>query len=256
MKLFKRYCEFNIAGRVLTSPPFTLEFKTEFSVTSSNQTTAVMYNPSDATIEACEKKKGQNALIIIDAGYVEDYGTCVTGEIIKYEVEKGIDKILTMTIADKTSLWASAVVNKSWKGEISAEDVIKNILDEYGITPAKIDLGVNKIYSRGISFSGTPLRSAMKRLESDVKANFFFKNGLAYFLKEQSGTSSAFYLSPTTGLLSAKKTDKGFRIKTLFLYQIGAGSLVEIDGKGLFKVVAGEHRFASRGTAESEFDVI
>ena len=256
--LFKRYCEFNINGRVLASPPFTLEFESEFSINSSTQTKAVMYNPSDETIAACEKKNGNNPLIVIDAGYEEDYGTCVAGEIIKYDVEKKVDKILTMTIADKTSLWTSATVNKSWKGSISAEDVISNILNELSITPAKIDLGVNKIYSRGISFSGVSLRTAMKRLEKDTKSSFFFKNGLAYFLKEQSASSaSVFYLSPASGLLSAKKTDKGYTVRSLFLYQIGAGSLVEIDGvdvKGLFKVVSGKSRFSYKGSAGLEFE--
>jgi hypothetical protein len=257
--LYKRYCEFSINNRVLTSPPFTLEFETEFSVSTSNQTKAVIYNPSIETIAACEKKKKQNALITIDAGYEDDYGTCVAGEIIKFEIEKKIDKILTLTIADKTSLWISSIVNRSWKGSISAEDVIKNILNDVGITPAKIDLEINKIYSRGISFSGMSLRTAMKRLENDTKSDFFFKNGLAYFLKNQSSSSaSVFYLSPASGLLSAKKTDKGYIVKSLFLYKIGAGSLVEVDGgdvQGLFKVISGKNKFTSKGQAGSEFEV-
>ncbi|MCL2154191.1 MAG: hypothetical protein FWH53_00860 [Leptospirales bacterium] len=257
--LYKRYAEFNIDNKVLTSPPFTLEFETEYSVSTSNQTKAVIYNPSDETIAACEKKKDTNALITIDAGYEDDYGTCVVGEIVKFEIDKKIDKILTLTIADKTSLWTSAIINRSWKGSISAEDVIKNILNDVGITPAKIELEVNKIYSRGISFSGVPLRTTMKRLENDTKSDFFFKNGLAYFLKKQSASStSVFYLSPTSGLLSAKKTDKGYTVKTLFLYKIGAGSLVEIDGvevQGLFKVVSGKNKFSSKGQAGSEFEV-
>ncbi len=258
--LYKRYCEFDINGRVLTGPPFTLEFETDFSVKSSNQTKAVIYNPSGETIAACEKKKGVYPPIVIDAGYESDFGTCVTGEVIKFEVAKGIDKTLSLTISDKTSLWTSAMINKSWKGSVSSRDVIKQCLSLVGITAAKIDLEVEKIYSRGISFSGVPLRTAMKKLEHDTKSDFFFKNGQAYFLKEKSSsTVSAFYLSPGTGLLSARKTDKGYSIQTLFMYKIGAGSLVEVDGdevQGLFKAVSGKHKFSSKNQAGTEFEAV
>ncbi len=258
--LYKRYCEMNINGRVLAGPPFTLSFETDFSVKSSNQTKAVIYNPSDATISACEKKGGTYPPVVIDAGYEADYGTCVTGEIIKFEVSKGVDKVLTLTISDKTSLWTSAMINKSWKGSISAREVITQILKANGITPAKIDLEYEKVYSRGISFSGVSLRSAMKKLEQDTKSDFFFKNGQAYFLKEASSSSvSVFYLSPSTGLLSAKKTDKGYSISSLFMYQIGAGSPVQIDGvdvKGLFKAVSGKHRLSTNAQAGTEFEAV
>lgn len=256
--LYKRYCEFNINGRVLAGPPFTLEFETDFSVKSSNQTKAVIYNPSDETIAACEKKKGVYPPIVIDAGYEADFGTCVTGEIIKFEVAPGVDKVLTLTIADKTSLWIYSMVNRSWKGSVSARDVITQILKDKGITPAKIDLEKEKIYSRGISFSGVSLRSAMKKLEHDTKSDFFFKNGQAYFLKEKSSSSvSAIYLSSGSGLLSAKKTEKGYAIQTLFMYQIGAGSPVQVDGNnvnGLFKVISGKHKFSTKGQAGTEFE--
>lgn len=258
--LYKRYCEFNINGRVLAGPPFTLEFETDFSVKSSSQTKAVIYNPSDETIAACEKKKGVYPPIVIDAGYESDFGTCITGEVIKFDVAKGIDKILTLTVSDKTSLWTSGMVNKSWKGSVSARDVIIQVLSSVGITAAKIDLEVEKIYSRGISFSGVSLRTAMKKLEHDTKSDFFFKNGQAYFLKEKSSSNvSVFYLSPETGLLSAKKTDKGYTIQTLFLYKIGPGSLVKVDGdevQGILKAVSGKHKFSSKNQAATEFEAV
>ncbi len=266
--LYKRYCEFNINNRMLTSPPFALEFETEFSTKSSNQTTAIIYNPADDTVAACERKGSSYPKIIIDAGYEADYGTCVMGEIIKFEIKRQKDRVLKLLITDKTSLWLNAKVNKSWKGAIDARSIITQIFSEFGITPGKIDLGVEKIYSRGVSFAGLPLSTAMKKLEQDTKSDFFFKNGQANFLKESGSIGAAFYLSPLTGLLSAEKfestrksgkTSKGYNVRTLFLYQIGVGSLVQIDGKqanGLFKVTKGKHKFSSRASSGSEFEVI
>lgn len=258
--LYKRYCEININGRLFTGPPFTIEFEMEFGTKSSSQVKAVLYSPSDETVAACEKKKSKYPPVIITAGYEADYGTCVTGEIIKFETGKGIDRPLTLTIAEKTSLWNNAVINKSWKGEIKARDVIKQILSGVGITPAKIDLEIEKTYTRGISFSGVPLNAAMRVLEKDTKSDFFFKNGQAYFLKEKSASAtSAFYLTPKTGLLSARKTEKGYIVQTLFLYQIGAGSPVKIEGieaKGLFKAVSGKHKFTTKGQASTEFEAV
>lgn len=258
--LYKRYCEITINGRRFTGPPFTIEFEMEFGTKTSNQAKAVLYNTSDDTVASCEKKKGVNPKVVVTAGYESDYGTCITGEIIKFEAGKGIDKPLTLTIAENTAAWTTATINKSWKGQISARDVIKQTLASVGITPAKIDLEVEKVYTRGIAFSGIPLSSAMKILAQDTKSDFFFKNCQAYFLKEKSASAvTAFYLTPETGLLNARKTEKGYNVQTLFLYQIGSGSPVKIEGseaKGLFKAVSGKHKFSTKEQSSTEFEAV
>jgi hypothetical protein len=255
--LWMRRCRMNINGRILDGPPMNLEFETTFSTGSSSQTKAKIYNPAPETIAACEKEKTKYPYIIIDAGYIADYGTCVAGEIIKYEVKKGMDEILELDISDKSSLWNYSMINKSWVGPISASSIISQLFRDVGITPGKIDLSEDVLYERGISFSGVSLRTAMLRIARDTKTEFFFKSGLAYFMKPNTTSGTAFFLSYDSGLLEAQKTNNIYKIKSLFLYNLGAGSLVSLEGadiKEKLKVVKGKHTFSTSGNSITEIE--
>jgi hypothetical protein len=250
--LYMRVCEMNVNGRVLTYPPMTLEFETEFSDRTPSQTKAKIYNPAPDTVSACEKRGNAFAPITISAGYQEDFGTCVVGEIVKYENKKGRDSVLELTVSDKTSLWASAIINKSWKGVISARDAATQILRELGITPAEMGFGEEKSYQYGISFSGVPLRTAMERIARDTKSRFRFSHGQASFTKDTAGSGTAFLLKYETGLLEASKTNGGYKIRTLFMYKMQGASLLHVVRPALdvlLRVRKGKPVFSPSGLA-------
>ena len=256
MNLYKRVCAMNIGGRILNYPPMTLEFEISFSLTAPSQTNAKVMNPAPETIAACEKRGNNYPVIIITAGYEEDNGTCVTGEIIKYLVKKAADWTLELTIADKTSLWSNAVVNKSWSSSIHARQVVMQILSDVGVTAADIRFGREKVYERGIAFSGVPLRTAMERIARDTNSVFAFRNGQATFLSDTASRVTAIVLNYDSGLIESAKTDNGYKIKSLFMYKIQGGSAVVLQ-KGSesvnLKVLKGKHVF-SPTNAYTEFE--
>ncbi|MBN2157928.1 MAG: hypothetical protein JW807_00930 [Spirochaetes bacterium] len=258
-QFYMRVCSMNVAGRILEYPPMTLEFETEFSASGgSAQTKVKIYNPSSDTVTACKKTGNQYPKITIDAGYQADHGTCVTGEIVKYELKKGTDNVLHLMVGDKTSLWCSAIVNRSWRGSISAKSAIQQILGDLSITAAKIDLEDDKSYNN-LVISGVTLQSAMNRIARDTKSKFFFKNGQAFFLSDKTGHGSAQYLKPDTGLLAADPTNYGYKIKILFNYKRWAGSLLILetnDGEVNLKAGKGKHQFSTAGNAVTEVEAV
>lgn len=256
MNLYKRVCSMNIGGRVLKYPPMTLEFEINFSLTAPSQAKAKIMNPAPETVAACEKRGNNYPIIIITAGYEEDNGTCVTGEIIKYSVKKAADWTLELTIADKTSLWSDAIVNRSWSSFINARQVVTQLLSDVGITAADIRFGREKVYERGVAFSGVSLKTAMERIARDTNSVFAFRNGQASFLSETAGIATAIILHYNSGLIESTKTENGYKIKSLFLYKIQGGSIIMLkkDNESInLKVTKGKHVFTPTN-AYTEFE--
>ncbi len=256
-KLFRRVCEININGRVLAYPPFGIEFEKTFSESGPAQTTAKVFNPSPATYAAAQKRGNVFPKVVISAGYEADYGTCVVGEIIKQEMKIGLDRVLTLNISDKTSLWSNTRINKSWSGMIPAREAAQQVFNELGLTSSEIIFKTEKVYERGLSFSGVSFNAAMERIARDTGSKFLFRNGRATFLPENRTTGTAHILSYNSGLIEAVKIDGGYKVKSLFLYAIDTGSLVQVERNNEIipmRVKKGKSQFSTSGNAYTEFE--
>ncbi len=256
---YMRVCSMNIGDRVIEYPPMTLEFETEFTLgAASAQTKAKIYNPSSDTVSACKKKGTQYARITIDAGYESDHGTCVLGEIVKYELKKGSDDVLELLIGDRTGLWQSTIINKTWRGTISAKLAAKQILSSVGVFAAMMSFTEEYVYNN-LAFTGVSLGTALARIAADTKSQFIFKHGQAYFLSEKKGIGKAIVLKPETGLLEYAQSSVGYTAKTLFMYKCWGGSLVTLEtesGDVNCKVTKGKQVFSTAGKAETEMTLV
>ena len=251
--LYMRVCEMNIAGRLLSAPPMTLEFEYEFSTAGLSNIKARVMNPAPATVAAARK----GATCTISAGYLGDSGSVFTGVIDKPGYMPGKDSSLTLTLRDDSERYATSVMNFSIKGPVSASQVANELLNKVGITRAKLNLGDDVRYERGFSCQGMTLRTALSQIARDTKSQLFFRNGQCCLLAPEKGVSSAWELSSSTGLLNAAQTDSGYKIKTLFLYRLGAGSLVILkrkDSSVTLRISKGKHTFSPKGTTETEFE--
>ncbi len=253
--LFMRVCEMNIAGRALTSPPMTLEFEYEFSTAGMTHAKAKIYNPAPSTIDAAKK----NAIVTISAGYRVDYGSVFTGIISKPEFSPGRDSILSLTLSDASERFAESMVNFSIRGQVSALSAARTLLSKVGISSAKIELANNIIYNRGITFRGS-FRSEMTKIAKDTGSQFFFRQGQCCILAPEKGITTAWELSSDTGLLSAVKIDGGYKLRTLYLYRLGAGSIIVLkqnNASTTLRVSKGKLSFTSKGTGcGAEFEAV
>lgn len=257
-KLFMRVCDVTINGRKLSYPPLLIDFEIEFSDRAPSCGKVTIAYPSKDTVSACEKQGSTAPQIIINAGHKADNGTVFSGEIVKF-IENKTTGILNLTIADKTSLWSSAMVNVSWSGMISARDAATQILSSFGVVSAEMIFDNEHVYTDGLSFSGVSLSSAMQKIAKDTQTRFTFKNGQASFLPDSQGGGTAVLLSYETGLLEATKIPNGLKVKSLFMHKIQGGGLVVVEndtGRTNLKVKKGKHVFSCTGSANCDFEGI
>ena len=218
-KLYNRIAQLNINGRQFNYPPFSISFDQTVAIGVPSSATVRLYNPSPDTIKAAEGIKEGSSYryprIIVDAGYVENYGTCILGEISDYKVKtSGPDKILEMKISDKTKDWANAIINKTWVNTKSSV-IIKAMLSQVGIELASISLGSDKLYSQlTVSF----LREGLNKIVKDTQSEYNFINGIIEINPKEPSVKKVIQLTYKNGLIEKpEKTQGGIKFKTLFM---------------------------------------
>lgn len=259
--LYFRECQIIIGNRSFTSPPFSIDFSVDFTTGGKPaQATVKLLNPNDETVAACEKQGTQNQNIIINAGYHNDVGNVFLGEIQSHTSKKqGSGRVLEIKAGDKSGLWQSARVSRTWGSGISAVQVMTDILSDLGIQAGKIEPDEPKVYHRGITLN-TTLPQAMKQLANDTNSEFYLRNGRAFFQsKSVPGTRTGVLLNSDTGLIgNPEKSDKKWKLKSLFQYRIQAGELVRVQSRELnsdLKVINGKHKF-SDSSSLTEFEAV
>jgi hypothetical protein len=237
-----------------------MEFEQTLKIGRLTQTKARLYNPNPQTIRTAEPLKiGRRKIfteVIIDAGYIDDFGTAVLGLIHDFKVTtKKADIILEMTIGDATNKWINSLVNKSWKNSF-ANVILNEILLDVGII-GDVQLGNPKFYR---TFTARTFKGAINKISNDTDSQFYFKNGILKIEpKTAIRTRQVLFLDPTSGLLNKiEKTKNGFRFKTLFFYKINAGDIVQIEDKNTpistVKIFKGKKKFSSFGKSECLFE--
>lgn len=259
--LYNRVATVNIGGREFSYPPFSIEFVQEFKFKNPQSTTLKLYNPAPDTIGVFEaKKKGQGKVypnVTVSAGYKEDSGTVVLGEAFAYTVvQEGLDRILEVKISDKATKWSTAILNKSYKN-VSAEFIVRDICKTLSITPGEINLGIGKFYE-AIVFGR--FKDSIQKLTRETNSEFFFKNGLLTIVPSNPKVKTIVSLDSGSGLLERpQKTSDGYKIKTLFLYNLNLSDVVQINSKEVnvrASITKVNRTFSTFGDAYCEFEVV
>ena len=259
--LFDKVASVNIRGKLFQYPPFSIEFTQMLKIDKMTTNKIRLYNPAPDTIKlAVSKKKGKTRLypqIIVDAGYINDYGTAIRGEILDYSVgSKGQDTILEMSVSDITSKWANALINESWKNT-KISTIISEMLATVGLV-GEVTLGKDK---RKRSFTATTFRESIKKLAKASQSKLYFKNGVFKIEPDTPDKNrTVLFISPQTGLLSdIKKTAAGFKIKTLFFHSLQMGDIIQIKDKNTptstVRIVKGKKVFSTFKKSFCEFEV-
>lgn len=262
-ELFNRVCTMTIGddpGRKFEGPPFSIDFEQKLAAKVPNATTAHLYNPNDDTVAAATPKKVGNVIknpqIIIDAGYENEHGVCVLGQIYATEIKRqGPNRILELKISDFTSKWIYAIINQTFV-KMSATKIINSILGIAGIASDNVEVGKEKVYQ---SFTASTLSWALTQICRDTESDFFFKAGIITIQpKAPKGMKTATRLNSSTGLLNRpEKTSRGIKFQTLFMYDLTGGSLVQIESKninGVYSIFNGSKKFSSYSNSECEFE--
>ncbi|TGK18036.1 hypothetical protein EHO61_11295 [Leptospira fluminis] len=258
--LYNRVATVSVADRSFSFPPFSIEFTQEIKFKGPQSATLKLYNPAPETVGVFDAKpKGGGKVfptVTVSAGYKEDSGTVILGEAFAYTLTREAqDRILEIKISDAATRWGTAMINKSYKNS-SAEAIVRDICKTLNLTPGEITLGVGKFYE-SIVLRG--FRESIAKISRDTNSDFFFKNGLLTIIPSNPNVTSIVSLDPASGLLERpEKTSYGYKIKTLFLYNLILGSVVQIKSEEVnvrAKICKVNRTFSTFGDAYCEFEV-
>ncbi len=255
-RLFNPFISMSIMTKQF-SDPFEMEFNSDWGVGKLSSATAKIYNVNDETLQLCEPNKETKAQIIVNAGYDKDFGVVFLGDIVSFENKQtGNDYCLEMKLSDKSAKLLSARVAKNYPAGMSSSLIITDILSSYGLFFFTIDPTTQKVFTKGLSLNDS-LGNALKKIAKDINSDFYLKNGQAVFQsKDPLNMVPCMILSYDSGLLQISKTGKGYNVKCLFQYKIGAGDWVMIISEkytGLLRAVNGKHTFTA-GNRTTEFE--
>jgi hypothetical protein len=231
-----------------------MTFSANFSIQGISRVKAFLYNPSEKTIAAATAPQGgKKQTFIIDAGYEEDHGICITGEIHKAEVKvQGTEKVLEMEIHDSVTDLSNRRVCRSWPRNARASKVVNDLSSLFALKQGKIEVGTDKTYPNGLTLN-KKLKDAVKDIARETQSDFFIRDGRFYFIsKNNQGLRTGVVLSPAQGLIGSPEVKQTgnrttLKIKSLFNYKIGAGEHVTLKSdsvKGDFKVLKGSHSYS------------
>lgn len=258
--LFDRVCSVVVGSKKFTSPPFSIEFEQSFALGALSSGVVRLYNPAPDTIKIAEGiaigAAKQFPQVIVDAGYANFHGTTMVGEAFDFTVkQQGADRILEMKISDQTLKWSTALINRTFAKQ-RASTIIQLILAQVGIS-GDVTLENDRFYE---SFTAVYFSQAIQQLVRDCGSTYYFRDGTFYISPVTPSVEKATLLSASTGLLGKpEKTQRGLKIRTLFLYNIGNGSWVQIKSQDVnetMKVLNGKKKFSSFGESVCEFEVV
>ena len=258
--LFDRVCTVTVGAKQFASPPFAIEFEQSFSLGALSSGVVRLFNPAPDTIKIAEGVPFGNTKkfpsVTVDAGYSNFHGTTMVGDVFDFSVkQQGPDRVLEMKISDQTYKWSTALINQTFAKQ-RASTIIQILLAKVGITGA-VTLAKEKFYE---SFTAVFFAQAIQQIVRDCGSIYYFRDGTFYIAPSTPNTETATLLTASTGLLGKpEKTQRGLKVRTLFLYNIGNGSWVQIksaDVNETGKVINGKKRFSSFGESVCEFEVV
>lgn len=247
MRLFGRFAEINCAGMTINSEALDLEFNVPFdSDVEPNESELRIFNLKSDTINRFKK----NQKLVLNAGYRGDIGVVLSGYISKVKTDQqGVDKVTTIYVLDSVPLNTQKTLNKAYKKNIKASQIIKDLLGLLKLD-AKVQLVKDKIYAKGYTIDGE-IVGALAGLAKECGTTFFMSKGKAYISPIHSGEKSKFVLKEESGLIGTPSSFEqenlsGYSVTSLLQYRLTTADAVTLESnvaKGKFYVYSGRHRW-------------
>lgn len=250
MELFGRYTELKTGNVTINSKNLTVEFEVPFDDDMEpNESKITIYNLSQNTINQIKYKQN----ITLNAGYKKDHGVLLSGYISKVENVRDVPDLKTIIhVLDTKSFDAKKTIKKSYKQNIKASHILKDLTASLGLKVAVFKLPQDKTYTKGYSVSGEVIET-LNNIAKDCGASVYINKGQLYIRSLKEGDDSRFKLTADTGLIDSPEPFeeeekgvivKGFKVKCLLQHRMTTASIVEINSKtanGKYRVRKGRH---------------
>lgn len=278
MGFWMREASLQIGGKRYGMDDLYFEFEVPFEDSDTIQTAKFKaYNLSESTRKGI--KRGD--VIILNAGYEGDMGAIFVGQVSacghKHQNTEWITDISATAAMDA---WLSAKVSKTYAKGSTAQEIVADLLNIFGLEIGEFTLAVNKVYDRGRVCNGKVKDILKEIVVNDCKSRFLIRSGSVIISDPSKGISNGIVLTPQSGLLlsgneieetvvavgsdsqksaDTKKEEGNFITRECLLnYHIGPAEQITMQSRtlsGRFIVARGKHVGSPRGVWKTTIEM-
>ena len=231
--------------------------------------------------EATRKSIVKNLPIILNAGYEDDVGVIFVGIITgAFAQLNGTEWIVDISATAVLQEWLNTEINKTYMPGTDAENILRDLLNIFGVEVGRFELKENRIYPRGRICSGKMKDVLKKIVTEECGSRMLVRDNQIMINDPSAAIYSGALLTPNTGLLASQgdnsetlvatpdeaqstkeeKDEKGetVKIKCLLNHHIGAGDIIQVQSKarsGVYQVISGTHRGSPDGEWCTEMEI-
>lgn len=236
-----------------------------------------IHNLNEGTRKAITK----NLPVILNAGYEDDVGVIFVGSINGVSSQlQGTEWVTEISATAALEEWLNTEINKTYMPGTDAENIMRDLLDIFGVEVGRFQLKENRAYPRGRVCSGKMKDVLRQMVTEECKSRMLIRDNQIMINDPEEEIYSGVMLTPQTGLLASQgdnsetlvatpdeaqstkeeKEGKGetIKIKCLLNHRIGAGDIVQVQSKarcGTYQVVSGIHKGSPTGEWCTELEV-
>ena len=256
---------------------FYFDFEVPFYDSDQLVTASFTVNNLSATSRAGIQK---NQVVILNAGYEDDVGVLFVGQVASCRhVQQGVEWVTKITATAALDQWLNTQINKTYAENCKAEDIVRDLLNIFGLEIGVFQLVENVTYPRGRVCSGKLKDILTEIVVNECKSRLLIRTNQIIINNPADGVNKGYLLTPETGLLfTAADSDvttvestqtkgadaekkaaeqKTWKRTCLLNYRMGPGDIVQIQSRdlnGMFQIVSGTHKGSPTGTWNTEIE--
>lgn len=222
----------------------------------------------------------KNQVVILNAGYEDDMGVLFVGQVTNCShKQSGVEWQTKITATAALDQWLNTQINKTYGENCKAEDIVRDLLNIFGLEVGIFQLVENVVYPRGRVCSGKLKDVLTEIVINECKSRLLIRANQVIINNPADGVTKGYLLTPESGLLmhsddlnntsvasqqlaGASKEEKAAEEKTwkrkcLLNYRLGPGDQIQIQSRdlnGRFLIVSGKHKGSPTGTWLTEIE--
>ena len=219
-------------------------------------------------------------MVILNAGYEDDVGALFVGQVASCShKQNGVEWQTKITATAALDQWLNSQINKTYKENSKAEDIIRDLLNVFGLEVGIFELVENVTYPRGRVCSGKLKDVLTQIVTEECKSRLLIRTNQIIINNPADGVNKGYLLTPESGLLfqsddsdvttveapQTKGSDsetkaaeqKTWKRTCLLNYRLGPGDIIQIQSRdlnGKFQIVSGKHKGSPTGNWITEIE--
>lgn len=277
MAFWIRDANLTIGKKKYTLDGLNFKFEIPFEDSDEPPVATITVTNLSANTRANIKK---NDPIVLNAGYRGDVGCILIGEVVGLKHKQSdVDWTTTITVQPCADEILGKLINKTYVQNSKASDIIRDLLNIFGVEVAKCELTEDISYPRGRVCRGNLKQVLTEIVVNECKSRFIVRaTGQIYITKASDGINNGLTLTKATGLLRSDEERVVIPVETdlnsqttdedrdedtisrscLLNYRIATAEVVKIQSNelnGRFIVVSGEHSGGRTGDWKTSMEL-